>query len=66
MIEANTVKQAYERLEQSLQDMVVPFEIPAITESPILEIYPYDPDESVQKLTEGMTRIEYLSEKPKN
>ena len=56
MIEADTVKQAYERMETSLNNMAVPFEITAISESPILEIFPYDAEERIQKLTDGLER----------
>lgn len=45
LISASTVKQAYERCEESLRDMLAPFEIPSIQLTPILEVFPYFTDE---------------------
>jgi hypothetical protein len=45
LVSAEHVKEAYERLEEHLNSMLVPYEIPSITLTNILEVYPYDPDE---------------------
>jgi hypothetical protein len=42
LVTASNVKQAYERIKESLSDMTVLFEIPSITLSPIVEILPYN------------------------
>ena len=47
LVTANNVKDAYDKLQESLSTMLVPYEIPAIQESPIIDIFPYDADESV-------------------
>ncbi|WP_295178585.1 DUF4494 domain-containing protein [uncultured Christiangramia sp.] len=45
LIQANDVKQAYENTEQALQETMGDYSIPAITESPILDVFPYFSDE---------------------
>ena len=45
LVSADHVKQAYERIEDHLNSMLVPYDIPSITLTNILEVYPYDPDE---------------------
>ena len=41
LIQANDVKEAYENTEQALQESMGDYTIPAITESPILDVFPY-------------------------
>lgn len=41
LVSAESVKQAYERIQESLSTLMVDFEIPSITVSPIVEIFPY-------------------------
>ena len=41
MVSANTVKQAYDRMVESLKGLMVDFQIPSIMVSPIVEIFPY-------------------------
>ncbi|PWL24260.1 MAG: hypothetical protein DCO96_14765 [Fluviicola sp. XM-24bin1] len=41
LISAHSVKEAYERLQESLQGLMVDFEIPSIIISPIVEIFPF-------------------------
>lgn len=48
LVTANNVKQAYERIEESLKSMLVSFHIPKIEESPLIDIFPYDPDLDVE------------------
>lgn len=45
LVSADDVKQAFDRIEEHLNSMLVPFEIPSITLTNILDVYPYDPDE---------------------
>ena len=42
LVTADSVKQASERIKDSLSDMTVTFEIPSIVLSPIVEILPYN------------------------
>ena len=41
LIQAENVKQAYENLENNLNTMIVPFEIPNISKSNIVDIFEY-------------------------
>lgn len=48
LVTATNVKEAYERIKESLSDMTVTFEIPSIMLSPIVEVMPYNPDLDVE------------------
>lgn len=41
LVSADSVKQAFERIQESLKSLMVDFYIPSITLSPIVEIFPY-------------------------
>lgn len=41
LVSAHTVKEAYERIEESLKGLMVDYETPTITKTPIVEIFPY-------------------------
>lgn len=41
LVSAESVKEAYERIQESLSTLMVDFEIPSIIVSPIVEIFPY-------------------------
>lgn len=41
LVSAKSVKEAYERIQESLSTLMVDFEIPSIIVSPIVEIFPY-------------------------
>jgi hypothetical protein len=57
LAQANNVKQAYEFLEESLSDMLVPYEIPAISESPIMDIFPFFSDEENDEIPDNLKPI---------
>lgn len=42
LVTAHDVKEAYDRIHESLSNMLVTFKVPDITESPIVEIFPYE------------------------
>lgn len=44
LVRANDVKEAYERMKESLSTLMVDFEIPSIIESPLVDIFPYTED----------------------
>ncbi len=48
LVTASNVKEAYERIQESLSDMTVTFEIPSIMLTPIVEVLPYNPDMDVE------------------
>lgn len=45
LTQANNLKQAYEFLEECLSTMIVPYEIPSISESPLMDVFPYFNDD---------------------
>lgn len=47
LISAHSVKEAYTRLEESLEGMMVTYEIPSIMLSPIIEIFPFTGEREV-------------------
>jgi hypothetical protein len=57
LVSAHSVKDAYDRLKESLSTLMVEFLIPTITQSPIVEIFPYkeelDKEISRRPLEEG-------------
>lgn len=50
LVTAANVKEAYERIHESLSTMLVPFEVPEISMSPIVEIFPYIPEEDREQV----------------
>jgi len=44
LVSAGSVKEAFERISESLKDMMVDIQIPSIVLSPIVEIFPYPED----------------------
>jgi hypothetical protein len=51
LVNANDLKEAYERTEEHLREMLVPFQIPKIEESPIIDVYQYE-----QALRQGLRK----------
>ncbi|WP_143960455.1 DUF4494 domain-containing protein [Litoribacter populi] len=45
LITAHHVKEAYERIYESMSNMLVSFNVPDIVESPIVEVFPYEKDD---------------------
>lgn len=45
LVTAHDVKEAYERIHESLSNMLVTFRVPDITESAIVEVFPYERDD---------------------
>lgn len=45
LVSAHNVKEAYDRIHESLNNMLVSFVVPDINESPIIEIFPYEKEE---------------------
>jgi len=64
LIQANDVKEAYENTEQALQETMGDYSIPAITESPILDVFPYFSDEEESTVTSEVK--EEIEEKEKS
>ncbi|UCS91883.1 DUF4494 domain-containing protein [Echinicola marina] len=45
LVSAHDVKEAYDRIHESLSNMLVSFRVPDINESPIVEIFPYESED---------------------
>jgi hypothetical protein len=63
LVSAASVKQAYERIEESLKTMIVPFDITDINTSNILEIFPYVSNDSLAIPANMRPLSEVLAEK---
>lgn len=53
LVNAESAKQALERTEKSLATMLIPYEITDVNLTPILEVYPYMPEEEAQQVPAG-------------
>jgi hypothetical protein len=56
LVMADDIKQALERLEESLSYLVIPYVVSALAVSAIVDVFPYDPSESAAP--EGFTPVE--------
>ncbi|MFW5774018.1 MAG: DUF4494 family protein, partial [Tangfeifania sp.] len=56
LVMADDIKQALERLDESLSYLVIPYVVSALAVSTIVDVFPYDPSESA--IPEGFTPIE--------
>jgi len=54
LIAADNLKQAIDRLKQSLSTMIVPWDIKMIQESPVIDVFPYFEEESEEELPENL------------
>ncbi len=54
LIEADTVKHAFDRLEENLSTLIVPYDILSIIQSPIMDVFPYIEGE---KIPDNLTPI---------
>ena len=62
LTEANNVKQAYEFLEESLSTMIVPYEIHSITESPLMDVFPFFKDELNEEIPAHLKPLSEVEE----
>lgn len=60
LLTAPNVKTAYDRMYQSLNNMLVEFKVPEVVESPIVEVFPYESEE--QQFQEAPDNWRPLSE----
>ncbi len=51
LVAAQHIKQVFEKIEDHFRGTMVPYEIPSITQTPIVEVYPYIKDEIPSNLT---------------
>lgn len=61
LIMADDIKEALERLDESLEYLLIPFVTSALAVSTIVDVFPYDPSESA--IPEGYVPVEKAEEK---
>jgi len=64
LVSAASVKQAYDRIKESLHGLMVDFEIPSIIVSPIVEIFPYNEELDKELSRRPLEDGEKLEETP--
>ena len=55
LVHSDTVRNAYDQVIEAMKGMMADFEIGGITESPIVDVFPYVPEE--QKIPDNFTKI---------
>ena len=67
LVAANSVKQTYERVEEAMESMMVPIEIPAISLSPILDVFPlFTEGEEDTQIPDHLTPVSNFEKEEKN
>ncbi|TAE07432.1 MAG: DUF4494 domain-containing protein, partial [Bacteroidetes bacterium] len=49
LVSAHNIKEAYERVEESLSNMIVPYTVHSITESNYMDVFVYDGEMAIPK-----------------
>ncbi|WP_114747871.1 DUF4494 domain-containing protein [Pleomorphovibrio marinus] len=49
LVTAHHVKEAYDRIYESLDNMLVTFNVPEVVESPIVEVFPYEKEDDLNE-----------------
>lgn len=62
IVTAEDVRQAYDRIQESLSNMLVSFRVPEITESPIVEVFPYEKEEETKPIPSNFRPVATLEE----
>ncbi len=57
LVSAENVKDAYDKLQQSLNNMLVTYQITSIVESNIMEVFPYQSDEKEEAIPSNLTPL---------
>ncbi len=66
LVAANSVKQTFERVEDNLESMMVPFEIPAIALSSVLDVFPLFGEEEEEAIPDNLKPMsDFDNETPK-
>lgn len=64
LVSADTVKEAYERVQESLGSLMIDFNITAVAASPIVEIFPYREEDVASPAKKVAQVIEEIYENP--
>nr|WP_319265404.1 DUF4494 domain-containing protein [uncultured Draconibacterium sp.] len=62
LIMADNLKEALARLEESLEYLVIPYTIVSLAVSPIVDVFPYEPKESAEKVPDNFVPVEKTEE----
>ena len=62
LVSASSVKEAYERIHDSLSTMLVDFVVPSITLSPIVDIFPFNDIEADKEISRKPLIVEEIEE----
>lgn len=62
LVGAEDVRQAFVRVEDNLSSMLVPFEIPSIAKTNIVEVYPYVEEDEIPSNLKPVSEIEDTEE----
>ncbi len=62
LINAHHVKEAYERIHESLNNMLVTFVVPEVKESPILEVFKHVKEPGEEKIPDNLTPVSEIEE----
>jgi len=54
---ANSIKDACEKLEKHLSEVLIPWEVKSIAETNIFDVFPYNAEEAAERKVEGMTPV---------
>ncbi|WP_319500834.1 DUF4494 domain-containing protein [uncultured Draconibacterium sp.] len=63
LIMADDIKEALNRLDESLEYLVIPFVVTSLAVSPIVDVFPYEPSESAEKVPEGFVPVAEVEKK---
>ncbi len=58
LVQANNVKQAYEKTEELLHDTISDYEIPQVMESPIMDVFPFNVEDEIPENLKPLTEEE--------
>ena len=66
LVAANSVKQTFDRVEENLESLMVPFEIPSISLSSILDVFPLFGEEEEEAIPDNLKPLsDFEGEAPK-
>jgi hypothetical protein len=66
LVSAHSVKDAFDRIQESMAAYMVDFEIPSITVSPIVEIFPFNDDTEAAPESRILPKVEEIEDIPTN
>lgn len=62
MVSANDVKDAYDRIHQSLNNMLVTFRVPEVVETQVVEVFAYGSEEEGDEVPAGFKPVSEVEE----